>query len=323
MPVNTVTGQISEEQLGRVLMHEHLLFSFPGFDGDITLGPFDHGAAVENSIKMAEQLKSYGVQSVVEATPNDCGRNPEFLKEVADKTGLNIICSTGYYYEGEGAPAYFKFRSALGDIEKEIYDMFMTEITEGIAKTGIKPGVFKLASSKDVITDYEQTFFRAAAKAQQETGIPIITHTQEGTMGPEQAEFLVSAGVNPEKIMIGHIEGNTNIDYLIKTIYYGVSIGFDRCGLQILGMPMDPERIKVLADLIVTKGNADNIMISSDNVWNWLGRPLSLNDELAEILAPWSPLNIFETILPALEEKGVSKDQIETMLVENPRKLFA
>ena len=86
----------------------------------------------------------------------------------------------------------------------------MAEITDGIGDTGIKAGVVKLTSSKDEITDYEKMFFAAGAKAQRETGVPIITHTQEGTMAPEQAEFLLSEGADPDRVMIGHMDGNTD-----------------------------------------------------------------------------------------------------------------
>jgi phosphotriesterase-related protein len=320
--VNTVTGPVQVKELGKTLVHEHLLFGYPGFQGDITLGALDRAAALQNCLKRGKRLRAVGVKTIVDATPNECGRNPDFLKEVSEKTGLNIICSTGYYYEGGGAPAYFRFRSTLGDIESEIYDMFMAELTTGIGKTGIKPGVIKLASGKAEISDYEKTFFKVAAKVQKETGCPIITHTEQGTMGPEQAEMLISAGVTPHKIQIGHMDGNTDIKYHLKTVSQGVSISFDRCGLQVIaGMPMDNERIDLLSKLIL-KGHGDRIMLSSDLVWNWLGRPLSMPEDVRKLTANWDPLNIFEHILPGLEEKGIRKELIEKLLVDNPRRLF-
>ncbi len=91
------------------------------------------------------------------------------------------------------------------------------EATVGIEGTGIKPGVFKLASSKGSITNYERSFFVAAAKVSSEEGIPIITHTQEGTMGPEQADLLISSGADPKRINIGHMGGNTDIQYHLNT----------------------------------------------------------------------------------------------------------
>ena len=162
--INTVTGPIKAEQLGKTLIHEHFIFGYPGFQGDVTLGGFDEEEALKEAINIARYIQSFGVKTVVDPTPNECGRNPEFLRKISEATGLQIVCATGYYYEGEGATPYFKFRQALGTAEEEIYEMFKKELTEGIAGSGIKPGVIKLASSKDEITEYEKMFFRARRK---------------------------------------------------------------------------------------------------------------------------------------------------------------
>src|SRR4051794_27496630 len=105
--INTVTGPISVDQLGKTLIHEHFIFGYPGFQGDVTLGGFHEGEALAEAVKIARQIQSFGVQTVVDPTPNECGRNPEFLKKISEETGLQIICATGYYYEGEGATPYF------------------------------------------------------------------------------------------------------------------------------------------------------------------------------------------------------------------------
>ncbi len=320
--VNTVRGGIAPEQLGKTLMHEHFIFGYPGYQGDSTLGPFDRERALSDLEALVGRIKDRGVQTVVDATPNECGRDPEFLRELAERSDINIICATGFYYEGEGAPAYFKFRANLGDITAEIYEMFMAELTVGIGKTGIKAGVIKLASSKDALTDYERAFFVAGARAQRETGVPIITHTQEGTLGPEQAELLIAEGADPARIMIGHMDGNTDPEYHIRTMAHGVSIGFDRCGVQVLvGMPSDEERVRVLTTLL--QGNyARQIMLSQDTVMHWLGRPLVLPEMVQQIMANWHPTNVFDNIIPALLQNGGSAADIQTMVLDNPRRLF-
>jgi phosphotriesterase-related protein len=321
--VETVTGPITVEQLGKTLIHEHFIFGYPGFQGDVTLGAFNEEEALEQAIGIARQWQSYGVQTVVDPTPNECGRDPLFLKKISEATGLQIICATGYYYEGEGAPPYYKFRQGLGTAEEDIYQMFKTEITEGIAGTGIKPGIIKLASSKDQITEYEQMFFRAAARVQQETGIVILTHTQEGTMGPEQAKLLIELGADPSKIIIGHMCGNTNPEYHKEVLEQGVRIGFDRFGIQILvGAPFDHERVATLLSL-VQQGYEDQILLAHDLVNIWLGRPPVMNEQVTQIMENWHPTNIFENILPALREKGVSETQIDKMLGGNAVGLFA
>lgn len=319
--VNTVLGPVSADELGKTLMHEHFFFGYPGYNGNSHY-PVDKEEILRVGLEVADTVKSHGVKTVVDATPNDTGRDPELLKEIAEKTGLNIICSTGYYYEGEGAPAYFKFKQGLGTAEDEIYEMFMNEITKGIGKTGIKPGVIKLASGKDAISDYEEMFFRIGARVQKETGISIITHTQEGTMGPEQAELLVSEGADPNRIVIGHMDGNTDINYHLRTMEYGVFSGFDRIGIQgFVGAPMDKDRIGTLAGLIGL-GYADQITMSHDTVNHWLGKPVEFPGELADLVKNWYPGHIFDNIIPALKQGGVNDEELETILVKNPNCIF-
>lgn len=309
--INTVTGPISVEEMGKTLIHEHFVFGYPGFQGDVTLGPFKKEEALEAGIQAAKRVMEFGVKTVVDPTPNECGRNPEVLKEISVATGLQIICATGYYYEGEGAPPYFKFRQGLGTADAEIYEMFIKEITDGIAGTGIRPGIIKLGSSKDQITPYEQMFFKAAAKAHQETGIMLLTHTEQGTMGPDQAKMLIELGVDPGKILIGHMCGNTNLDYHRKTLETGVTIGFDRFGIQgLVGAPTDDERVATLMQLL-EEGYAKQIMLSHDSITHWLGRDPVMNDTVAELVKNWHPTHLFENIVPALEEKGVSDDVID------------
>ncbi|MFC1858493.1 phosphotriesterase [Thermodesulfobacteriota bacterium] len=321
--VNTVTGSVSPDDLGVTLMHEHILAGYPGWEGDQTIAPFDHQAIVENGVKLLEQLKPFGLKTYVDATPLDLGRCPEMYREISEKTGVNIICSTGYYYEAEGSSAYWKFRSTLGDVSEEIYELYMKEITEGIRDTGIKAGVIKVGSGKGIITDYEKLMFQVAARVQKDTGIPIITHTQQGTMGPNQARLLISEGADAKRIQIGHMSDNIDIDYQLNTFEQGVYVSWDRMGLQgLAGCPMDEERYPVMIDLI-KKGYANRLMISHDFVANWLGRPLIFPDEALPLIANWHPSHLFNNIIPTLKNGGVTDEQIKTIIEDNPRRIFA
>ncbi|MBS2970084.1 phosphotriesterase [Metabacillus sp. KIGAM252] len=320
--LETVTGAIHADELGKTLIHEHFLFGYPGYSGDLTLGGMNTKEALETAETIALSLRSFGVETVVDPTPNECGRNPEFLKEVSERTGLQIVCATGYYYEGEGATPYFKFRQQLGTAEDEIFEMFMEELTEGIGKSGVRAGVIKVASSKDIITPYEEMFFRAAAKAQKETGAVILTHTQEGTMGPEQAELLISEGAVPEKIVIGHMCGNTDPAYHRRALERGVFIGFDRFGLQgIVGARPDAEKIETLS-VLLKEGYSNQILLSHDTVNIWLGRPPELPEEIAVQLRNWHPVHLFENILPQLIDRGFSEEELEELFTKNPQQLF-
>lgn len=320
--INTVTGPVPCEELGITLMHEHILYGYPGWEGDQTVAPFDREAIVKTGIQYLEALKAFGVKTLVDATPLDGGRNPEIYREISAQTGVNIICSTGYYYEGGGASAYFRLRNALSDATSEIVELLVKEITEGIRDTAIKPGVIKIGSSKGVITDYERMLFKAAALAHKETGVPIITHTQQGTMGPEQAQLLISEGANPASIQIGHMSDNLDMGYQLRVLQQGVYAGWDRMGLQGLAdCPMDEERYPVILDLL-TQGRGDRLMLSHDFVPYWLGRPRKYPEELLHLMVNRRPGSIFTAVIPALRLGGASEADINTILVENPRRFF-
>ena len=135
--VNTVTGPVAASELGRTLMHEHFLFGFCGFQGDATLGGFKEEEYTRDCLKAVDDARAYGINTIVDATTNECGRNVRFLKKISDMTGMNIICSTGYYFQAESAYAYWNFRRGFANIEEEIYEMMVTELTKGIE--GTKP----------------------------------------------------------------------------------------------------------------------------------------------------------------------------------------
>ena len=80
--VNTVTGPISSDDLGKTLVHEHFAFGYPGFQGD-SLGPYDREAVVKTGLEVAEKVKAHGGETVIDATPNECGRDVEALKEIS------------------------------------------------------------------------------------------------------------------------------------------------------------------------------------------------------------------------------------------------
>ena len=317
--VNTVLGTITPEQLGTTLMHEHMVLAYPGWDVDALCENLEFSELAKICADALGEVKQYGVKTVVDASPNDMWRNVELDRVVAEKTGLNIICATGMYYEAEGMPAYFKFRSQAMDIVTELYESFMQELTVGIGKTGIKAGVIKVATSHGVITPYEEKVIKAAARAQKETGVPILTHTQQGTMGPEQAALLMGEGVDPKKIVVGHMCGNASLEYQMSVIDKGVYVGFDRWGLEFF-FPDNLRRATVLG--LLGLGFADRIILSQDSNARWLGRASVIPDFIQPLIANWTYTHIFKDIIPQLKQAGVTETQVNQMLVENPKRIF-
>ncbi len=219
--VNTVLGQISADELGMTLIHEHLALGYLGWECDAMAPPYDREAAATACVEALKEAKAYGLKTLVDATASDVGRDIELQKIVSERLDMNIIYVTGMYTERYGKPGYLKFRSQVYDITTEVCETYVKEITQGIGNTGVKAGVIKVATGHGKITSYEEKIIKAAARAQKETGVPIISYTEAGTMGPEQADLLISEGADPRRIAIGHMCGNANLQYHLSVLEKG------------------------------------------------------------------------------------------------------
>jgi phosphotriesterase-related protein len=319
--VNTVTGPIALADLGVTLMHEHILIGYPGWEAN-TLRPGPGRAdMVAVAIDKIQSMQDLGIQSMLDPCPNDLGRDVALAAEVAGKTGFNIICATGLYKQNEGGFAHWHFLRSIGRGVESMAELFIHELTQGIGDTDIKAGIIKVATGEGEITDYEYDVLSAAAMASVETGAPITTHTDQGTMGEEQQAFLVEKGVPAHRIIIGHSCGSSDHDYHMRILDKGSYLGFDRFGLDIL-VP-DEQRIDALVALL-QKQQEHRIVVSHDSVWCTRGEPFPV--EMLEAMDPaklFNPTHFHRTIVPALLARGVSQAQIDTMLVDNPRRFFA
>src|SRR5215831_5302369 len=315
--VQTVTGGCTPEALGVTLMHEHLMVGWPGWEAEAPLDRATRREHTKRCIDRLAELHDIGVRTMVDPCPIDLGRDVDFMAEVAQQSRVRIVCATGLYKEDFGAPAYFKFRQQFGDALAEMTETFVREITEGIGESGVRAGVIKVATGVGRISPYEELVLRAAARAHRATGVPITTHTDEGTMGPEQLDVLVGEGVAPAAIVVGHSCGASDVSYHLRMLDRGAYLGFDRFGLEMLHP--DRERLAVLIGLLGL-GFERQLVLSHDTVWCWRGRELKLP---AETLARWKPTYVLREILPKLRAAGVAEEKIQAMLVENPRRYFA
>jgi phosphotriesterase-related protein len=312
--INTVTGTMTAEQLGTTLMHEHLLIGWAGWELDCAAPKFERRAAFKNAVDRLKELKDLGLQSFVDPCPMDIGRDVNFMAEVAEASGVRIVCATGLYKEDLGNTAYFKQRSV-----DEIAEVYSSEITKGIGNTGIKAGIIKCATGKGQVTKYEESCLRAAARAHLRTGAPITTHTEDGTMGREQLDIFAAEGVDLQRVIIGHSCGSADLGYHRDMLDRGCFLGFDRFGLDFL----HPDKLRLAALIgLLGVGYEKQIVLSHDSVWCWLGRGLDLPPETAKLIENWKPTHVFQNILPALKRAGVSEEKIRAMLVDNPRCYF-
>jgi phosphotriesterase-related protein len=318
--IQTALGPLAPEQLGRTLMHEHLVIGFPGFESDtIRPGP-GRDEIFRACVDRIEELKGLGIGALVDPCPNDLGRDVELAAKVAQQTRFPIVVATGLYKEAEGAHPYWAFRATTGGGVDSIAELFEKEITEGIGSTGVRAGIIKVATGVPAITPYERTLLAAAAKASVATGAPITTHTDQGRLGDEQQRILTEAGVPPHRIVIGHSCGSDDHAYHLGIAEGGSYLGFDRFGIEML--QPDAKRVESLLRLL-RAGRAAQIVVSHDTVWCWRGEPIARPEAFASLAKTWEPGHFLRRIVPRLKDGGASDDDVELLLRENPRRFFA
>jgi phosphotriesterase-related protein len=317
--IQTVTGVTTPEKLGRTLMHEHLRIGYPGSDVDwVNPGP-SRRERVERCVDRIEEMKGLGITALLDPCPSDLGRDVELMAEVAQRTRFQLICATGLYKEAEGATPYWKFKMNFGSVVDAMAELFIRELTEGVAGTGIRAGIIKVGTGHGTLTDYEKAVFEAAAKASLETGAPITTHTDQGRYGDDQQAFLTGHGVPAHRIVIGHSCGTSEFSYHEAIARNGSYLGFDRFGIDMLHP--DAERVASLARL-VKAGFGRQIVVSHDSVWCWTGMPFppAIQEQMEKT---WNPTHFIQRIVPQLRDAGVSDSQIDALLLDNPRRFFA
>ena len=315
--VQTARGPVDSSQLGTALMHEHIFV----LDTEIQQNyPEEWGSEekrVADAVTRLNDLKSRGVDTIVDLTVLGLGRCIPRILRVAKQTGLHIIVATGIYTYRD-LPFYFHLRKPDGTSGSEpLTEMFVRDIREGIADTGVKAGILKCCTDEPGLTPDVERVLRAIAHAHRQTGVPISTHTHAGLRrGLDQQRIFREEGVDLTRVVIGHSGDTTDLDYLEELIRNGSYIGMDRFGVDVI---LDFEsRVNTVATLC-ERGHADRMVLSHDAMcfWHWL--PESV---VRSALPKWNYLHIHTDVLPALRRKGVGEEQLHMMLVENPRRIF-
>jgi phosphotriesterase-related protein len=185
----------------------------------------DSDLLLDDPSQIAPDLTAFraaGGATIVELTTIDYGREPAMLKSISEQSGVQIIAATGFNKGAYCRPF------TEGIAPTELAKRMSLELQDGIGDSGIRPGVIKAASSRDRIEPWEETAFRAAARAHLATGRPIITHTEHGTMAEEQVALLRSDGVRPEHIILSHMDHNPDPALHRRLASAGVFLSYDQ-----------------------------------------------------------------------------------------------
>lgn len=316
--VETIRGPVETGALGPTLMHEHvfvlspeILQNHPEF--------WDEEERVTDAVAKLDELKGRGIDSIVDPTVIGLGRYIPRLQRIAEQTELNIVAATGLYTYND-LPFFFRLRpgpGALVEGPEPMVAMFVEDITEGIAGTGVKAAIIKCATDELGLTPGVERVLRACARAHRETGVPITTHTDVVTYrGRDQQRVFLEEGVDLTRVVVGHSGDSSDLDYLRELMDNGSMIGMDRFGVD--AYASFDQRVAVVVDLCA-QGYADRMVLAHDAAcfMDWIDQ-----DVKAAVLPNWHYTHISDDVLPALRERGVTADQIQQMLAGNPRRLF-
>jgi phosphotriesterase-related protein len=316
--VSTMKGPVSCDSLGTTLMHEHVLwFSGPRLDNPgYTPIPDDmRSNTVDFAVSLLNDASRVGIDTVVDLTPF---RPIDLYGQIAKRTAVKIVPSTGFYRRA-------KIPKEWAEIEDEelMQKCMLKEVTEGIEGTGIRAGIIKVAQEHAPFTDWEKKVFRAAARVQKATGAPIATHCGSAT---EQFDWLMQAGADPHRIFFSHVDvgrkGQPG-EQLLSIVKAGSYLEVDTFG-QDFYTPWS-ELVSFLRSLC-DAGYANRIIISIDSNWHWVGRDKVFEGAEAPHFDPDAAKRTFAYMatdaVPKLLKSGFSKKEIDTFLVENPRRFF-
>jgi phosphotriesterase-related protein len=259
------------------------------------------------------------VDSVVDNTAIGMGRNVGRVRRIAADSGVNVIVATGIY-TFDKLPRFFSLRGpgTRNGGPEPLEALFVREIEEGIADSGVRAGIIKCTTDVLGITPDIERILRAAALAHRRTGAPITTHTHAATFrGRDQQRLFRQLGVDLERVVIGHCGDSTDLSYLTELMEAGSYIGMDRFGAEAV-LPT-ARRVEVLVDLI-SRGYAGRMVLSHDaNCYTDSYEPQVRREQLPHCSYRYIP----EQIIPQLRAAGVAEAEINQMTTGNPRRLFS
>ncbi|MBF4695774.1 phosphotriesterase family protein [Fusibacter ferrireducens] len=297
----TVRGIVPGKELGATYVHEHLIVK-PQIEEpkylDYTLED------VKKSTQETQAFFQAGGRTLVEMTPMNYGRDVQAYKTISEEANVHVICCTGFHKE-VFLPSWFWEKT-----EDALFQLLKSEILNGMDGTHIRPGVVKLGTSYEQITVQEERAIKIVAKAHLETGIPISTHCDKGTMAMEQLDMLEKLGVKPENVLLCHIDSKMDIDYAIQLCQRGAHICIDHVGRALENR--DCFRVEMIAEL-VRHGYADKVMLSGD-----MGK--------VNYLKAYGGAPGFTYILTDLKEallEKITREDYNQIMIVNPRRFFS
>ena len=305
--VQTVLGPIDPPALGFTLPHEHTQIALWHIEHR-----WDYWQLTRDEPGILEELARYrdaGGSGLVDLTLPGVGRDPIWLRGLAEASGLHIVMGCGWYRSAY-YPAEARIdRRSVDDLADEL----VAEATDGVAGSGVRPGIIgEIGTDKPWVSPAEERVHRAAARAASRTGLAITTHGVLSDVGLAQLRIFEDEGVDPGRIVIGHADSYPRLDHYLAIIERGANLEFDFIGMPWPKESHDEDRTVELMCELLARGHADRILLSQD----------VCNDSQLKRYEGNGYTYLAEAFLPRLRAAGVSDAEVETMTVANPRRLL-
>jgi predicted metal-dependent phosphotriesterase family hydrolase len=302
--VMTVNGPMKPEDLHFTLTHEHVLADFIGAD-NYSKERYNAEEVYTTALPFLEQVKKKGCSTFVDCSPAYLGRDVKLLQRLSKASGLNVITNTGFY---GAVKEKFLPRFVYDETSEQIASRWILEWKDGIEGTGIKPGFIKTSVDKAPLSPTLRKIIDAAAVTHLATGLTIGVHTGDGKAAVEQLEILKARGVAPEARIWIHAQNEKDNLFHIEAAKKGSWVSFDG---------VNPDTIHdniVLLQIMKKEKLLDHVLVSQDSGWYNVGEPKGGNYK--------NYITVFDRLIPALEQNGFTKDEINGLFVINPAKAF-
>jgi phosphotriesterase-related protein len=318
--VETAAGPVDSAELGRTLMHEHVFVLTSDVMQNYGHRWWDEEERLAAAARQLNELRTHGFDTIVDLTVLGLGRFIPRIQRLAKLTDVHIVVATGYYTYDQIAQ-FFEFRAGPGEPEG-LTELFVRDLAEGIADTGVKAGMIKCVLEQRGYTTGQQLVHEAVCAAHRRTGAPITVHTNaRRKTGTEVLDFFAARGVDLAKVILGHSGDSNDLKYLMSLMDRGATIGCDRFGLEPLNATAS--RVRTVAELC-RRGYADRIVLSQDAASFcdfFTGHETT--QAVRRDSPNWDYTYLAREVIGKLAAEGVTAGAITQMLVTNPRRLLS
>jgi phosphotriesterase-related protein len=305
--VMTVSGPIPPEKVGFTLPHEHTgiqLWHIPDRWDYWELTP-DTDAVLDD----LRELRRRGGSTLVDLTLPGVGRDPERLRRLASRTGVQVVMGTGWYRQSHYPADAMIDRRSVDDLAAEM----IREFTDGVADTGIRPGIIgEIGTDKPWLSGQEERVHRAAARASGETGMAVSTHGVQSAVGKQQLRIFLEEGIDPARVVIGHADSYPNLDHYLALLDLGANLEFDFIGHRFAQEEAAEPRLVELIVELLERGYGSQLLLSQDVCHN---AQLKANGGFGYVY-------LLQHFLPTLRTAAVGEGEIRQMTIDNPRRLL-